>query len=488
MPTVAKAAHYTHFGADSQGGNQRGGFVIFPCWHFGFKKSTLQALLIASGLRQKQHRACHKCFTVGSQNSTLCYLAELPSFIALLLSSPKGETPPGRLLPGVLSMNTESTATSSDAANKPNWINWIFVAGLVYVLLVAVSMIGGGFKMATGDSAKELFAFASNPITGLVIGTLATALIQSSSTVTSIIVGLVAGGLPISIAIPMVMGANIGTTITNTIVSLGHVRQGAEFRRAFAAATIHDFFNLLAVAIFLPLEMAFGFLDKIGGAMANFLVGGGSMSMKDFNIVKAAVSPPVDAIKGLVSSMPNVAAGILLIVLGVVCIFLSITFIGKILRVLMVGRAKEMLHHAIGRGPIAGISSGSIITILVQSSSTTTSLIVPLAGSGVFTLRQIYPFTLGANIGTCITGILAATAITGPKAVLAMEIALIHFTYNLLGVIFIYSIPFLRNLPITCAEWLAESAANNKLVVIVYLFAIFLIIPAVLILLSNLWG
>ena len=386
-------------------------------------------------------------------------------------------------------MNTESTVTSSEMANKPNWINWVFIAGLVYVLLVAVSMIGGGFKMATGDSAKELFAFASNPITGLVIGTLATALIQSSSTVTSIIVGLVAGGLPVSIAIPMVMGANIGTTITNTIVSLGHVRQGEEFRRAFAAATIHDFFNLLAVAIFLPLEMAFGLLDKIGAAMANTLVGGGSLSMKDFNVVKAVVSPPVDAIKGLVhGTLPDVAGGVILIILGVVCIFLSITFIGKILRVLMVGRAKDMLHHAIGRGPIAGISSGTIITILVQSSSTTTSLIVPLAGSGVFTLRQIYPFTLGANIGTCITGILAATAITGPNAVLAMEIALIHFTYNLLGVVFIYSIPFLRNLPITCAEWLAESAVKNKLVVIVYLFAIFLIIPAVLILLSNLLG
>ncbi|BFM04914.1 Na/Pi symporter [Halioxenophilus aromaticivorans] len=385
-------------------------------------------------------------------------------------------------------MNTESTA-SAEMANKPNWINWLFVAGLVYLLLVAVSMISGGFKMAAGDSAKELFAFASNPITGLVIGTLATALIQSSSTVTSIIVGLVAGGLPISIAIPMVMGANIGTTITNTIVSLGHVRQGEEFRRAFAAATIHDFFNLLAVAIFLPLEMAFGLLDKIGGAMANLLVGGGSVSMKDFNVVKAIVSPPVKAMQGVLDgTLPNVAAGVLLIIVGVVCIFLSITFIGKILRILMVGKAKDMLHHAIGRGPVAGISSGTIITILVQSSSTTTSLIVPLAGSGVFTLRQIYPFTLGANIGTCITGILAATAISGPKAVLAMEIALIHFTYNLLGVIFIYSIPFLRNLPIKCAEWLADSAMKNKLVVIVYLFAIFLIIPAVLILLSHIFG
>lgn len=386
-------------------------------------------------------------------------------------------------------MNTETIAPAADLANKPKWINWLLVVGLVYVLLMAVSMIGGGFKLSVGESAKELFAFASNPITGLVIGTLATALIQSSSTVTSIIVGLVAGGLPISIAIPMVMGANIGTTITNTIVSLGHVRQGQEFRRAFAAATVHDFFNLLAVAIFLPLEMAFGLLDKIGGAMANFLVGGSSMSMKDFNIIKAIVSPPVKTIQGFLESLlPEMVTGVLLIILGIVCIFLSITLIGKILRVLMVGKAKDMLHRAIGRGPIAGITSGSIITILVQSSSTTTSLIVPLAGSGVFTLRQIYPFTLGSNIGTCITGILAATAISGPKAVLAMEIALIHFSYNLLGVVVIYTIPWLRTLPLKCAEWLADAAVKNKLVVIVYLFAIFLIVPAALLSISHLFN
>jgi len=387
-------------------------------------------------------------------------------------------------------MNSETLApTATVTANRPSWINWLYVVGLVYVLLVAVSMIGSGFKLAAGDSAKELFAFASNPITGLVIGTITTALIQSSSTVTSIIVGLVAGGLPISIAIPMVMGANIGTTITNTIVSLGHVRQGEEFRRAFSAATVHDFFNLLAVAIFLPLEIAFGLLEKIGSLLAHLLVGGSSVSMHDYNFMKAVVSPPVDMFEGLLQGyLPTVAIGSLMIFVGVFCIFLSITFIGKVLRVLMVGKAKDMLHRAIGRGPVAGITSGTVITILVQSSSTTTSLIVPLAGSGVFSLRQIYPFTLGANIGTCITGILAATAIAGPKAVLAMEIAMVHFTYNFLGVIIIYGLPFLRNIPLNCAQWLADAAMKNKLVVIVYLLTIFLIIPAILIVFSNLMG
>ena len=369
------------------------------------------------------------------------------------------------------------------SVESQNWFKWILIALLVYGLLVAVSMIGSGFKIAAGDHAKELFSFASNPVTALVIGIVATALIQSSSTVTSIIVGLVAGGLPVSIAIPMVMGANIGTTITNTIVSLGHVKKGAEFKRAFAAATIHDFFNLISVIIFLPLEIAFGFLDKIGAYLANLLVGGDPMSVGGFNFIKPIVKPVVGTLKDIFIGvgMQDIFLGVFMIVFGIGLIFVVITYIGKILKVLMVGKAKDVLHNAVGKGPVSGIASGTLITVLVQSSSTTTSLIVPLAGSGVFTLRQIYPFTLGANIGTTITALLAATAVSGPLAIFALQIAIIHFIYNLLGVIVIYGIPFLRNIPIKAAEGLAQLAVKRKLYIAVYVLSVFFIIPALLI-------
>jgi sodium-dependent phosphate cotransporter len=387
-----------------------------------------------------------------------------------------------------------STATTMDeeapSASQSNWLNWLFIVGLVYLLLVAVGMIGSGFKAAAGDQAKELFAFASNPVTALVIGTVATALIQSSSTVTSIIVGLVAGGLPVVIAIPMVMGANMGTTITNTIVSMGHIRQGEEFRRAFAAATIHDFFNLMAVLIFLPLEIFFGILDKAGQVLAGAVVGGESMSMKGFNFIKPLVKPPVTMLKDLYHGLgiPDVVGGILLIVLGIVLIFFVITFIGKLLKVLMVGRAKDILHGAVGRGPISGITSGTLITVLVQSSSTTTSLVVPLAGSGVFSLRQIYPFTLGANIGTTITALLAATAVTGANAIFALQIAFVHLSFNVLAVVVIYGMPFLRWIPPRAAEGLADLAMKNKLYVAAYVGLVFFVAPAILIGVSQAMG
>ncbi|MCA9473109.1 MAG: Na/Pi symporter [Nitrospirales bacterium] len=383
-----------------------------------------------------------------------------------------------------------TTTYDQPTATSANFQQWFMVAGLIYLLLVAVGMIGSGFKAATGGQAKELFSFASNPVTALVIGTVATALIQSSSTVTSIIVGLVAGGLPVPIAIPMVMGANIGTTITNTIVSLGHVKQGEEFKRAFAAATIHDFFNLISVVIFLPLEIAFGVLQKTGALLANMMIGGDSMSMKGLNFMKPLISPPIKTLQGLFGNMglSEIMAGVLLIVLGIGLIFFVISYIGKLLKVLMVGRAKEILHSAIGRGPISGIATGTAITVLVQSSSTTTSLIVPLAGNGVFNLRQVYPFTLGANIGTCVTALLAATAVTGVNAIFALQIALVHLVYNVLGVIVIYGIPFLRNIPLHAAETLADMAVKKKLYVALYIASVFFVVPLLLIGASQAFG
>lgn len=383
----------------------------------------------------------------------------------------------------------ENIKKSSDTSTSSNWQQWLFIVALVYLLLVAVSLIGGGFKIAAGGQAKELFEFATNPIVALVVGTLATALIQSSSTVTAIIVGLVAGGLPVAIAIPMVMGANIGTTITNTIVSLGFVKKGMEFRRAFAAATIHDFFNILSVIIFLPLEIAFGFLEKTGAYLASFLVGGDAMSMKGFDFVKPIVKPPVKFLQdNVLGSLPDIATGVLMVILGITTIFLVITFIGKLLKVLMVGRAKAIFHAAVGRGPISGIASGTLMTVLVQSSSTTTSLIIPLAGNGVFSLRQIYPFTLGANIGTCVTALLAATAITGTTAIFALQIALIHFLYNLIGVIVIYGIKFLREIPIWCAETLADATVKHKYYAAIYIASVFIVIPGILIGVSQAMG
>lgn len=383
-------------------------------------------------------------------------------------------------------MTEASTALPRSVTARSGLLNssaaqWAMVALLVYLLIGAVSVIGSGFKAAAGDQAKHLFDFASNPFIGLMVGIVATALIQSSSTVSSVIVGLVAGGVPVPIAIPMIMGSNIGTTVTNTLVSLGHVRDKEEFRRAFSAATVHDYFNLLAVVIFLPLEMMFGVLEKIAALIAAPLAGGGSYSMSGLNFIKTATKPVTGGVTSFTEVLPGVFQGIAMIVIGIALIFLAIHYIGKLLKKLMVGRAKKIMHAAIGKGPVSGIMSGTVVTTLVQSSSTTTSLMVPLAGSGTFTLREIYPFMLGANIGTTITALLASTAVAGPLAVYALEIAVVHMLFNLLAVVLIFGVPLLRHLPLAGAEWLAGLAAERKIYAAIWVLGMFVALPALLI-------
>ncbi len=373
---------------------------------------------------------------------------------------------------------TQMTEQQTNSIQK-NILSWLVLLAGVYAILLSVGMVGSGFKEASGGSAgaKELFAFATNPFLALLIGILATALVQSSSTVTSVIVGLVAGGLPIEAAIPMVMGANIGTTVTNTLVSLGHVRKKSEFRRAFAAATVHDFFNLICVIIFLPIEIFFNIFEKASAWLSNVMVDGESMSLKGFNFIKPLTKPVISEIKHFLDFLPDMAGAITLVGLGILAIFASITIIGRVLRGLMVGRAKKILHGAIGRGPISGIASGAVVTVLVQSSSTTTSLMVPLVGSGVFKPRDIYPFTLGANIGTTITGLLAATALSGPGAIVGLQIALVHLMYNLAGVLVVYGIPFLREIPLTAAHKLADIATERHSLAALYVLTVFFLIP-----------
>ncbi|EDY85597.1 NptA protein [gamma proteobacterium HTCC5015] len=376
------------------------------------------------------------------------------------------------------------------ATTGQRWRAWLGIALSVYGILLAVGMVGAGFKWFAGgaEGARELFAFASNPFVGLMVGMLATVLVQSSSTVTSVIVGLVAGGLPVSEAIPMIMGANVGTTITNTLVAMGHVRKKKEFRKAFAAATVHDFFNVMAVAVFLPLELAFGILEKLSFWVSGFFAGTeASINIKDLNFIKPLTKPVIGAEKDLLLSMglPDKVAAVVLALLGVALIFASIMLIGRLLKVVMVGRAKHALHSAVGRGPMTGIASGATVTVLVQSSSTTTSLIVPLAGTGVFSLREIYPFTLGANIGTTITALLASLAITNEFAQFAMQIALVHFFYNVLAVSVLFSLPVVRDWPIRGAEWLSEISAEKKLYGLSYVFGVFFLLPALLIAVTS---
>merc|ERR1712226_1517037 len=127
-----------------------------------------------------------------------------------------------------------------------------------------------GAKVMSGCKAGELFGDDTNPIAGLMVGILATVLLQSSSTTTSIIVSLVGGDdgtISVDQGIYMIMGANIGTSVTNTIVAMGQMGDGDQLERAFAGATVHDMFNFLTVGILFPLELITGYLNHLTEAL-----------------------------------------------------------------------------------------------------------------------------------------------------------------------------------------------------------------------------
>ncbi|XP_046521382.1 sodium-dependent phosphate transport protein 2A isoform X2 [Equus quagga] len=137
----------------------------------------------------------------------------------------------------------------------------------LYLFVCSLDVLSSAFQLAGGKVAGDIFkdnAILSNPVAGLVVGILVTVLVQSSSTSTSIIVSMVSSGLlEVSSAIPIIMGSNIGTSVTNTIVALMQAGDRTDFRRAFAGATVHDCFNWLSVLVLLPLEAATGYLHHV---------------------------------------------------------------------------------------------------------------------------------------------------------------------------------------------------------------------------------
>jgi sodium-dependent phosphate cotransporter len=351
---------------------------------------------------------------------------------------------------------------------------------LLFVFLVGVNGLGDGFKSLGSELLDSFFRATENPFMGLMVGVLATTLVQSSSVSTSLIVGLVAAPanpLPFANAIPMVMGANIGTTVTNTLVSMAHMGRKQEFERAFAVATCHDFFNFLAVAIFLPLEMATGYLRKTATWLSGLLTGVGGVDYDSplKHALKATVAPIKDGLHALIPS-ERVAAFALILISGLF-IYFALMMLVKTMRGFMQSRVESIVGRGLHQAPVFAILVGILVTVMVQSSSITTSLLVPLAGAGLITLEQAFPITIGANIGTTITAALAALAATGPNARWGISIALVHFLFNLSATLVIYPFPRIREIPLNAARKLASIAVESRKWALIYVLVLFYGIP-----------
>ncbi|WP_317191603.1 Na/Pi symporter [Fulvivirga sediminis] len=349
----------------------------------------------------------------------------------------------------------------------------LVIIGAMLIFLFSIDMMGESFSHLGRGVAESILFATSNPFIGLFIGLLITAIIQSSSTSTSMIVALVASGsITIAEAVPMIMGANIGTTLTSTIVSLGFITKKTEFRRAIAAGTVHDFFNILTTLILFPLEYYYGFISSLSQYIANMLVdtnSNSSLNEYGFKLFHAFPITPY-----VVEKINN---GFISLGLAFILLFGSIKILSKVIYKMIIGESQDKLRNFVFNRSLKSFAWGMGLTAAVQSSSVTTSLMVPFVATGRVSLKKVTPFIFGANVGTTITAFIAVLF----KSNAVISIAITHLLFNLIGVIIFLPFPFMRRIPIRLAVIFGKQTMKHRITGFIYIILTFFLIPFTLI-------
>ncbi|CAL8263935.1 unnamed protein product [Lota lota] len=482
-----------------------------------------------------------------SSSSSSSSLLTPSSSSSLLTTSPSSSS--SSLLP----LSPSSSSASSQKPAEGRMTNFFISLAkiplllfLLYAFVCSLDTLSSAFQLAGGKVVGGFFQDSqvlSNPVAGLVVGILVTVLVQSSSTSTSIIVSLVASGmLEVRAAVPIIMGANIGTSVTNTIVAMMQAAERSQFKRAFAGATIHDCFNWLSVLVLLPLEVLTGVMawlahlvvtsfqihsgedapellkvltqpvTKLIIQLDKAVITGlamGEESMRNHSLVRRlcptthvtvrCLSTHVSIVtvrrsRHLFAStqLSDLVVGLILLAGSLAVLCACLVLLVKLLNSLLEGQVAKVIQKVINTdlpypfgwlGGYLAMFVGAGMTFVVQSSSVFTSALTPLIGVGVISLERAYPLTLGSNIGTTTTAMLAALASPGDKLAASIQIALCHLFFNIFGILLWYPIPVTR-LPIRMARVLGERTAKYRWFAVLYLLLSFLVLPALVLGLS----
>ncbi|XP_064346872.1 sodium-dependent phosphate transport protein 2C isoform X1 [Camelus dromedarius] len=423
--------------------------------------------------------------------------------------------------------------------------------GSLYLFVCSLDILSSAFQLLGSKAAGDIFKdnmVLSNPVAGLVIGVLVTVLVQSSSTSSSIVVSMVASKLlTVRASVPIVMGVNVGTSITSTLVSMAQSGDRDEFRRAFGGSAVHGIFNWLTVLILLPLEGAMAPLERLsalalgatslqpGGHAPDILkvltqplthlivqldpdviTGSATGNATNSSLIKrwcrtrgqttvgnsshcraAAFSPCAERNSSAAderlpchhlfvgAALTDLAVGFILLAASLLVLCTCLVLIVKLLNSVLRGRVAQAVRTVVNAdfpfpfswlGGYMAILVGAGLTFVLQSSSVFTAAIVPLMGLGVISLERAYPLLLGSNIGTTTTALLAALASPADMLLSAVQVALIHFFFNLAGILLWYMVPILR-LPIPLAKSFGDLTARYRWVAVAYLLLSFLLLP-----------
>ncbi|KAL3916000.1 MAG: hypothetical protein SGILL_005379 [Bacillariaceae sp.] len=400
--------------------------------------------------------------------------------------------------------------------------------------MVGLDMLSASFQVVSGCTAGSLLGSDTNPLASFLIGIVATALLQSSSTTTSIVVSMCGAGLDVQAGIYIVMGANVGTCVTSIIVSLSHMGDSKEIERAFAGSSLYYLFNILTAVILLPLEIGTQYLYRLTSAMLPSSVDDGDSWNSP---IKAIVSPltktiiiankqlvtdiSTGAVEGCEAYYPvecengdesyltckagligcnednnkcpaffqngatktdDMVSGYVCLVLSIVILCMCLVALVALLRMVLLGASRRIIYKATKMNGVLAIMIGIGVTVLVQSSSATSSALVPLAGVGVLKLENMYPLLIGADIGTTFTALMAALVSSKLES---LQIALAHVFFNVTGAVLWYPLPFMRHFLFALARRLGVITRHWRGFPAFFILIVFFVIPLLLLGIST---
>ncbi len=303
-------------------------------------------------------------------------------------------------------------------------------------------------------------------------GIIATAIVQSSSAITTLAVAMVAkGDLELGHAIPIVIGSNIGTTITPFIFSFVHSEKRGQFKRALAVAFSHNIFNVLTAILLIFFEFQFGFLSHISTWLGHITYTSmGNNSLLPF--FKDGFLKPISVYIIRLIGISWITA-----IIGFTGMYLSIKGFVKFFTSKNLDQDSTIVNKYIFAQGYKTFFTGLISTAVVHSSSATISILQSFISSYKINTRKAFYFIVGANIGTTFTALLAGLF----NKETALCLAFAHFLFNLIGALTFGLIPWLRNINIIVAEFLAEYFEKFRPYLIIYISFLFFIIPLLLI-------
>ena len=262
----------------------------------------------------------------------------------------------------------------------------IWLLAGVGIFIVGMNFMSEALEKSAGEGMKRLLGkISNNRFSGVGIGAGVTAIIQSSSATSVMVIGLVnAGVMTLMQATPIIMGANIGTTITGVLVALKN-----------------DYFNM-AMYLSAFIGVMLGFFKKEKSKLAGLLCSGLGLIFVGLNIMSSEQAFGNPLVESMFQS-----------------IFSVIDF------------------------PLLLILVGVIFTALIQSSSAATGVVITMVGTGILSLELALFIVLGANIGTCVTALLASVGANANSK----RVALIHFTFNVIGTVLFTAIVWILKEP-----------------------------------------